>query len=116
MLSSCNAHYTFCRVSLPMAYNLVRCENRIPADRTSRSVCVRDSGTRECGSRKVSVYLMLTAAYGLVNENDRWKVQYDQFMTGIGFVQVPLMPHLFYLVNNYSVSAMLSKTFEEFII
>ena len=52
---------------------------------------------RECESRSRHYWLLLTAAYGLVNANAKWQEHSDQFLHSIGFKQVSYIPQLFYI-------------------
>jgi len=50
---------------------------------------------RECGDRS-KYWLLLTAAYGLVNANAKWQKQSDEVLRGNGFLQCVHVPQLFY--------------------
>ena len=53
-------------------------------------------------------WLLLTAAYGLVNANAKWQNAIDNYLTTLGFLQVRYIPQLFYVMdtqNNLSIVA-----------
>lgn len=79
-----------------------------------RDVCVIPPC--ESPDRGKYLWILLTVAYRLITANVKWKVQSDQFVTDIGFLQVPLIPQLFYIFNNSSVVAILSKIVDDFLI
>lgn len=51
---------------------------------------------KECAVR-CFYWLLLTAAYGLVNANAKWQEMSDNLLFDIGFVQVVYVPQLFYM-------------------
>lgn len=51
----------------------------------------------ESKERGTCMWLLLAAAYGLVNSNAKWQIQSDQTLKDIGFEQVSLIPQLFFL-------------------
>lgn len=46
------------------------------------------------------LWLLLTAAYGLVNANAKWQSQSDQVMFDLGLTQSVHVPQLFYRIEN----------------
>jgi len=52
---------------------------------------------RECSTRSKTVWLLLTAAYGLVNAGAKWQAHSDQFLHSLGLSQLPYIPQLFYM-------------------
>jgi len=61
---------------------------------------------RECPNR-ANYWLLLTAAYGLVNANAKWQEHSDEFLRSIGFLQLVYVPQLFYIKrgNDLQVAA-----------
>ena len=50
---------------------------------------------RECPDKDI-YWLLLAAAYGLVNANAKWQNQSDELFILLGLTQCPLIPQLFY--------------------
>lgn len=72
--------------------------------RASRDVYVVPP--RESRDRGKFLWLLLTAAYGLVNENTKFQVQYDKVLLDFGFVPAALVSQLFLLRRNNKLVAM----------
>lgn len=53
---------------------------------------------RECKNRSL-YWLLLTAAYGLVNAGAKWQDHCDSFFYELGFQQLPYVPQLSYMRN-----------------
>ena len=51
-------------------------------------------------SGKCFYWLLLTAAYGLVNSNAKCQAQIDTFLTSLGFLKLIYVPQLFYIMDN----------------
>lgn len=49
---------------------------------------------RECSKRDV-LWLLLAAAYGLVNSNAKWQVKSDDALSSLGLIQSSAIPQLF---------------------
>lgn len=63
------------------------------------------------------LWLLLTAAYGLVNANAKWQVISDQELHEIGFYCSIVLPHLFYLKSHDDdIVAALAKIVDGFLI
>lgn len=71
---------------------------------------------REREDRRRCLWLLMTAAYGLVNSNSKCKVQSDVLLVQLGFTRVPLVPQLFYIVANKKVTPMCSKIFYDLLL
>ena len=60
------------------------------------------------------VWLLLAAAYGLVNSNAKWQVKSDGAITSLGFIQSSAIPQLFlHFDNNGSVDIVLIKIVDD---
>jgi len=61
---------------------------------------------RECGDRS-NYWLLLTAAYGLVNANAKWQKQSDDVLRSFGFNQLVYVPQVFFAedANNLTMLA-----------
>ena len=55
---------------------------------------------RECKTRYRHYWLLLSAAYGLVNAGAKWQQLSDDVLRGFGFLQSVQVPQLFYLKAN----------------
>ena len=55
---------------------------------------------RECKTRYRHYWLLLSAAYGLVNAGAQWQQLSDDVLRGFGFLQSVQVPQLFYLKAN----------------
>lgn len=49
--------------------------------------------------RETNLWLLLTAAYGLVNQNSKWQVKSYEDMYSIGLIQCQQVPQLLYMHN-----------------
>jgi len=63
---------------------------------------------RECGDRS-KYWLLLTAAYGLVNANAKWQKHSDEVVRSIGFLQLVFVPQLFYWKNGNELAMVAVK-------
>lgn len=65
------------------------------------------------------LWLLLTAASGLINANAKWQCQSDELLTQLGSILVCLMPHLFMPpsgVSSPQPPALLANVFDEMMI
>lgn len=62
------------------------------------------------------VWLLLAAAYGLVNANDNWQVLFDSLLIEIGFTQSPTIPHLFVIMDGTQLICILVKIVDDILI
>lgn len=56
---------------------------------------------------------MLAAAYGFVNENAKFQVQSDKALTDLDFVSASMIPPLFLLHREGTLSVMLTKIVDD---
>ncbi len=63
---------------------------------------------RECSDRS-KYWLLLTAAYGLVNANVNWQESSDNFLRCIKFEQLVYVPQLFYMKKDSSLQILAVK-------
>ena len=71
--------------------------------------------TRESSNRK-SVWLLLAAAYGLVNANSKWQLQSDTAITNMGLTQCRYIPQLFYLKKNRKTVLLVAKIVDDMLV
>jgi len=55
---------------------------------------------KECSTRSRFYWLLLSAAYGLVNASAKWQEELDGFFLSIGFTQSIFVPQLFFKKDN----------------
>ncbi len=67
---------------------------------------------RECSDRS-KYWLLLTAAYGLVNTNAKWQDHSDNFLRRIKFEQLVYAPQLFYMKKNSSLQILAVKIVDD---
>ena len=70
---------------------------------------------RECRDRRF-LWLLLAAAYGLVNANAKWQTQSDQLIQSLGLTQCPLVPQLFYKLSNGRLSLVVAKIVDDLMV
>lgn len=70
---------------------------------------------RECRRREF-YWLLLTAAYGLVNANAKWQQHSDEFLHTLGFAQVSFVPQLFYMMRDGFLCLLAVKFVDDIII
>lgn len=70
---------------------------------------------RESADRSSS-WLLLTAAYGLVNANAKWQTQSDALLRELGLRQFSAVPQLFYIRTNDATTLLLAKIVDDFLI
>lgn len=63
--------------------------------------------------RGVCLWLLLTAAYGLVIESAKIRVQSDQALFHLGFRQIKMIPQLFYKKRGKKIVVVMCKIVEE---
>ena len=68
---------------------------------------------RESGMRSTHMWLLLTAAYGLVNSNAKWQVQSDQSFFELGLTQCQKIPQLFYRRHNGNLVLIVAKIVDD---
>lgn len=61
-------------------------------------------------------WLLLSAAYGLVNANDKFQVQSDKLITDLRFVPAPLILQLFLLRRNGALTVVLAKIVDDILL
>lgn len=59
---------------------------------------------RERDSRGKCLCIFLETAYGIINANAKWQVQYYQMLLEMGFTQDPLLRKLFCVIQDSRVS------------
>lgn len=67
---------------------------------------------RESG-HKDKLWLLLTAAYGLVNSNAKWQIMSDQVLVDFGLVQCPYIPQLFYKIQDRKLVLLVGKIVDD---
>ena len=67
---------------------------------------------KESYNRK-SLWLLLTAAYGLVNANSKWQLQSDSALTNMGLQQSRHVPQLFTLKRNGKLVLIVAKIVDD---
>lgn len=77
------------------------------ADRNVYVVPPRESKNRSF------YWLLLTAAYGLVNANAKSQVQSDNLLFSLGLYQLAYVPQLFYLKHNGKLVLLVVKTVDD---
>lgn len=65
---------------------------------------------------KSHYWLLLTAAYGLVNANAKWQVLSDSLFCDIGLTQLRHVPQLFYMKQDGLLSAVVVKIVDDILI
>lgn len=70
----------------------------------------------ESTDRGSKMWLLLCAAYGLINSNAKWQVQSDQELKDIGFQQIPVVPQLFMLRRNGKLVVVLAKFVDDILL
>lgn len=70
----------------------------------------------ESEDRGSYVWLPLAAVYGLINSNAKWQVQSDQLLRKLNFIQVSVLPQLFYMMQDGEVVALLAKIVDDILI
>lgn len=63
-----------------------------------------------------SLWLLLTAAYGLVNSNSKFQAQSDDMLLDLGFGKFPLVPQLFFIMDNSRFIVILSKLVDDLLL
>lgn len=64
---------------------------------------------RESDDRVKALLLLLTPAYGLINNNAKWKVLSHQMLVDLCFLQAPVLPQLFLTINDDLILVMIVK-------
>ena len=67
---------------------------------------------RECAKR-CHYWLLLAAAYGLVNAGAKWQMVSDALLRNIGFTQHRYMPQLFYILKNGKLEMLCAKIVDD---
>lgn len=70
----------------------------------------------ERNDRGRSLRLLLAAAYGLINGNEKWQELSEKMLFRIGFIQVPLVPQLLYIKLGASTVAIIAKIVDDILI
>ena len=70
---------------------------------------------REC-VKKGFFWLLLTAAYGLVNANAKWQDHSDSFLRDLGFVQLAYVPQLFFRKLNNELHSLAVKVVDDILV
>ena len=70
---------------------------------------------RESSNRK-SLWLLLAAAYGLVNANSKWQLQSDTAITNMGLTQCRYIPQLFYMKKNRKTVLLVAKIVDDMLV
>ena len=76
-----------------------------------RNVYVRPP--KESQMKSTHVWILLTAAYGLVNENAKWQNQSDNVMLDIGLQQSSYVPQLFFKKENGRLVLIVAKNMDD---
>lgn len=76
-----------------------------------RDVYVRPP--KESAIMSSHVWLLLTAAYGLVNANAKWQSQFDAVMIALGIAQSKSIPQLFYKKNDGKLTLLVAKIVDD---
>ena len=76
-----------------------------------RNVYVRPP--KESQMKSTHLWLLLTAAYGLVNANAKWQNQSDNVMLDIGLQQSPHVPQLFFKTENGRIVLIVAKIVDD---
>lgn len=71
---------------------------------------------RESADRGRFLWLLLAAAYGLVNANAKWQVLSDALVLALGFEPIALCPQLFAMRANGSIVVLLAKVVDDIIL
>lgn len=71
-----------------------------PANRSVYVIALKES------RQKNVLWLLLTAAFGLVNSNAKWKVQSDHFLAPLGLIQSTAIRRLFIHLHSNGVADM----------
>ena len=70
----------------------------------------------ESSMRRSHLWLLDTAAYGLVNSNAKWQLQSDELMFNLGLTQSKNIPQLFYKTENYELILIVAKVVDDLMI
>ena len=68
---------------------------------------------RECGMKSTHMWLLLTAAHGLVNANAKWQVQSDELLFDLGLKQCQQVQQLFYRRKNGELVLIVAKIVDD---
>lgn len=68
---------------------------------------------RESGMKSTHFWLLLTAAYGLVNANAKWQVQSDTVFFDLGLNQCQQIPQIFYLHSGDELVLVVAKVVDD---
>ena len=68
---------------------------------------------RECFPRTRHYWLLLAAAYGLVNSNAKWQAHSDTCLTQLGFQQLKYVPQLFFVRDESDLRALAVKIVDD---
>eukprot|EP00178_Gracilaria_changii_P027963 TRINITY_DN936_c0_g2_i2.p1 TRINITY_DN936_c0_g2~~TRINITY_DN936_c0_g2_i2.p1 ORF type:complete len:399 (+),score=36.11 TRINITY_DN936_c0_g2_i2:473-1669(+) len=68
---------------------------------------------RECTSRYRFYWLLLTAAYGLVNASAKWQQLSDSLLRSLGFLQLVWVPQLFYRLQGGALTCLAVKVVDD---
>lgn len=66
--------------------------------------------------RVPKMWLLLCAAYGLINSNAKWQVQSDQELKDMHFEQIAVIPQLFMLRRNGRLVVLLAKIVDDILL
>lgn len=61
-------------------------------------------------------WLLLTAAYGLVNANAKWQDQSDTLLHELGLHQLPVVPQLFHIIQNGQLMLLVAKIVDDILV
>lgn len=65
------------------------------------------------GTDRTVHWLLLTAAYGLVNANGKWQHQSDATLKEHGLKKVAVIPHLFYMCSGNKLSILIAEIVDD---
>lgn len=68
---------------------------------------------RESMQRATHVWLLLTAAYGLVNANAKWQMKSDECFFELGLLQCQQIPQLFYMHEDGELVLLVAKVVDD---
>lgn len=72
--------------------------------------------TRELPDRGRCVWILITAAYGLIRSNSKLQVLKDTLLTDIGFRQTRFLPQLLVLIRNKRLVSIVDKIVDDLLL
>ena len=106
-----------CSIASLMGWKLKRADAKgafLKTGRAQRNVYVKPPS--ESKMRSTHLWLLLVAAYGLVNSGAKWQHQSDELIINMGFLQSKHIPQLFYLFVDGSLRIILAKIVDDIIL